>query len=199
MPPGRCATDERVAAVRATGLGDAPDPVFVRQADLVRRLLKVPVAWVTLVLPDRQLFPGVSGLDGAPDTPSLCRRVVADGEPLIIPDTAADLPEPAWPHEEFASYAGMPLVDSGGCVLGALAAVDTVPRLWNADDREILQDLAAACSTELQLRIQIGRTRAATADAESARHAAEVQRQAAEQARQRSQLTSGITQAMTST
>ncbi|MGH2513041.1 MAG: GAF domain-containing protein, partial [Candidatus Limnocylindrales bacterium] len=149
--------------MRATGLGPDPDPAFVRHADLVRRCLKIPAARVTLVSEDRQLHPGVSG-QNIPPSWSLCRHVVESGTALILADASARAADPA-----IGAYAGMPLVDAEGQVLGALEAVDTVPRTWSEEDQAALQDLAATCSAELQLRIQISRTRTALAETESAR------------------------------
>jgi GAF domain-containing protein len=51
------------------------------------------------------------------------------------------------------AYAGMPLTDGEGRVLGSLCAIDTRPRAWTPIEIEVLRDLAQACSTELQLRL----------------------------------------------
>jgi serine phosphatase RsbU (regulator of sigma subunit) len=50
------------------------------------------------------------------------------------------------------AYAGMPLVDADGLVVGSLCAIDSRPRHWSDDDLAVLADLADACSSELQLR-----------------------------------------------
>ena len=50
------------------------------------------------------------------------------------------------------AYAGVPLTDADGLVLGSLCAIDGEPRSWSADDIANLHDLAAACSSELRLR-----------------------------------------------
>ncbi|MEV6495322.1 phosphatase, partial [Actinoplanes sp. NPDC051633] len=53
------------AALSRTGLAASADPAFDRFATMVRNVLKVPVALVSLVDSDRQVFPGVSGPDEA--------------------------------------------------------------------------------------------------------------------------------------
>ncbi|BBH69133.1 hypothetical protein ACTI_58180 [Actinoplanes sp. OR16] len=153
----------RLAALSSTGLGAAPDPMFDRFAAMVRTVLDVPVALVSLVDDERQFFPGACGLGDpwarARQTPlshSFCRHVVAAGEPLIVTDARTD------PRVEgnlaiedlgVVGYAGMPVHDADGRVLGSLCAIDHEPRDWTEQELSILADLAAACSDSLQLRI----------------------------------------------
>ncbi len=133
---------------------------FDHYARLVRRFVGVPVALVTLVEEDRQVFPGVLGLPepwlAARETPlthSLCRYVVADGAPLVaedvreVPRLADSL---AVPDLGVVGYAGWPLTDASGRAVGSLCAIDTEPRAWTEEDLAALEDLARACSAELQ-------------------------------------------------
>ncbi|MEV6490829.1 GAF domain-containing SpoIIE family protein phosphatase, partial [Actinoplanes sp. NPDC051633] len=50
-------------------------------------------------------------------------------------------------------YAGVPLTDDAGLVLGSLSAIDTAPRRWTPDELALLADLGASCSDSLRLRI----------------------------------------------
>ena len=70
--------------------GPIADPSFDRYARLVRHSLRVPVALVSIVEAERQVFPGAEGLpeayERARQTPlshSFCQYVVADSEPLV--------------------------------------------------------------------------------------------------------------------
>jgi hypothetical protein len=133
---------------------------FDHYARLVRRLLHVPTALVSIVEAHRQIFPGVVGLPepylSARETPlshSFCQYVVARERPLIITD-ARDVPDLA---DNLAirdlnviAYAGWPLVDGNGRTVGSLCAIDSVPREWTAEEIGLLKDLALACSAELQ-------------------------------------------------
>ncbi|QFR97447.1 GAF domain-containing SpoIIE family protein phosphatase [Streptomyces tsukubensis] len=134
-----------------------------RFARLVARFLHVPVALVSLLEADRQVFPGMVGLDepwaGWRQTPlshSFCQHVVADGEPLVLTDSRRD---PRTRSSEAVSelrviaYAGMPLTDADGQPVGSLCAIDHQPREWSKDELHDLADLTAACSVELRLRI----------------------------------------------
>ncbi|MDT8911978.1 GAF domain-containing SpoIIE family protein phosphatase [Amycolatopsis sp. PS_44_ISF1] len=187
MPEGgspRAGEAGRLAALRDTGLTAAPDPGMERFARLVAGVLGVPAALVSLVEPDRQVFPGLAGLAGpwaadrsTPLTHSLCRHVVRSGEPLVLPDTRRDdrwCADPAAGDLTVAAYAGVPLTDADGHVLGSLCAIDTSPREWSAAELDYLEDLAAACSAELRLRIVSRRSALAQ------RHAQEAGRRADE-------------------
>lgn len=153
----------RLEALRLAGLTAAADPGMDRFARLVARFLRVPVSLVSLLEADRQVFPGMVGLAepwaGRRQTPlshSFCQHVVVDGRPLILEDTRAHprtCGSLAIPDLQVIAYAGMPLTDADGHVLGSLCAIDHQPRKWTADEMQDLGDLTAACSVELRMRI----------------------------------------------
>ncbi|AEN11643.1 MULTISPECIES: SpoIIE family protein phosphatase [unclassified Streptomyces] len=153
----------RLEALRLAGLTAAADPGMDRFARMVARSLHVPVSLVSILESDRQVFPGMVGLEEpwasqrqTPLSHSFCQHVVASGEPLILNDsrlyrlTCASL---AIPDLRVIAYAGMPLTDADGHVLGSLCAIGHEPREWTEDELRDLEDLAAACSVELRLRI----------------------------------------------
>ena len=142
-----------------TGIADES---LDRYARLVRSTLGVPVALVSLVEQDRQVFPGAQGLPepwaqrrSTPLSHSFCQHVVSDEAPLVVSDArseprlAANL---AIPEIGVIAYAGYPITDGAGAVAGSLCAIDTSPRQWTALELAVLEDLAAACSTELAQR-----------------------------------------------
>jgi serine phosphatase RsbU (regulator of sigma subunit) len=82
--------------------------------------------------------------------------VVASSEPLVVEDARRHplvRHNLAVPDLHVVAYAGMPLVDADGRVIGSLCAIDSQPRHWTDTDLAVLTDLAGACSSELQLRI----------------------------------------------
>ncbi|MET9602946.1 SpoIIE family protein phosphatase [Streptomyces sp. NPDC006459] len=172
------------------GLSAAPDTGMDRFARLVSRLLRVPVAFVSLVDEDRQILPGMTGLPepwaerrALPLSHSLCRYVTTSGQPLVVPDVRADdrlRTNPAIEDLGLVAYAGMPLTDTDGLVLGSLCAIDHEPRTWSDGELTDLEDLAAACSAELCLRIL-------SADSRSAQKVLETAWAAAEHARSRAE------------
>ncbi|NYG54467.1 GAF domain-containing protein [Nocardioides perillae] len=132
----------------------------------MRRALGVPVALVSLVEAHRQSFVGMAGLPlGTPvlaaerrETPlthSFCQHVVAGGRPLLVGDAREHLSlrdNLAVPDLGVVAYAGWPLTDHTGQVVGSLCAIDHEPRAWDDDQVGLLEDLAAACSAELAQR-----------------------------------------------
>ncbi|MEV7831704.1 SpoIIE family protein phosphatase [Streptomyces subrutilus] len=173
----------RLRALALTGLSAAPDAGMERFAGMVARLLDVPVALVSLVEADRQVFPGMVGLAqpwaGARQTPlshSLCQYVTASGRPLVLADARSEeltCSSLAIPDLGVVAYAGMPLTDAEGNVLGSLCAIDTSVRHWTERELRDLTDLAAACSSDLQLRIASGHREQARREAQAARDTAE--------------------------
>jgi serine phosphatase RsbU (regulator of sigma subunit) len=153
----------RLEALRQVGLSASADPGMERFARLVAGTLGVPVALVSLAEADRQVFPGHVGLAEpwtsgrqAPLAHSLCQRVAATGSPLVLADVRQDeqaCGSAAIRELGMIAYAGMPLTDSEGHVLGSLWAIDTQPRAWSPEKLARLADLAAACCAELRLRI----------------------------------------------
>ncbi|MET0425503.1 MAG: SpoIIE family protein phosphatase [Actinoplanes sp.] len=160
---GRLADRARLESLQRVCVGAEPDEAFDRFASLVKRLLGVPVALVSLVDEERQFFPGQVGLpepwDVKRETPlshSFCQYVVIEGEAKVFPDAriyAQVRDNLAIPDLGVVAYAGMPLTDADGNVLGSLCAIDDQPRVWTDAELTTLSDLAAACSDSLRLRI----------------------------------------------
>lgn len=136
-----------------------------RYAQRVRDLIGVPVSLVSLVQADQQVFPGMCGLPdpwasrrSTPLSHSFCQHVVASGEPLVIEDAREDdlvRDNLATSEIGVVAYAGMPLTDSAGHVLGSLCAIDTEPRAWTEAELTLLRDIALDCCHELRLRLSL--------------------------------------------
>ena len=123
-------------------------------ARLAARVCNAPIALVSLVTRDSQVFVGQSGL-GVGQTPreqSFCAHAMHHPRAMIVPDALAD-PRFAEnplvtgaPHIRF--YAGQPLRSADGTPLGSLCVIDTMPRAGldaeQIDNLEILADAAMA-------------------------------------------------------
>ena len=156
IPPNE---NERLNVLHALNLLDTPpEEVFDRITRIVARVLDVPIALVSLVDTDRQWFKSRVGLD-AIETPrelAFCAHAIVQTSPMIVPDATLD--------ERFADnalvtsnpnirfYAGVPLRSVSGLSIGTLCAIDSKPRKLNADEINILIDLAAVISKEVQMR-----------------------------------------------
>lgn len=154
---------ERLRALHGSGLLEIrDDPAFDRLTRLAGKVLDAPVALVSLVDRDRQVFASCVGLPEpwntdrqSPLSHSFCQHAVASREPLLIND-AREHPvlkdNPAITDVGVVSYAGVPLFDPEGHALGTLCVFDTKPRAWSPEDAETLGDLASSVMTEIRLR-----------------------------------------------
>jgi PAS domain S-box-containing protein len=152
----------RLAALRQTNLLDtAAEEAFDRLARLAARLLRAPIALVTLVDQDRQFLKACLGVPEPwasarqlPLSHSLCQRLLVTGQPLVIGDARGDpLARGNQAVVEFgvAAYLGIPLRFAGQ-VLGSLCVADRRPRSWTDDDVALLADVAGLVMTEVELR-----------------------------------------------
>lgn len=161
--PSGLGDPDRIDALRELGLTRASDPDMERFAERVRDQLGVPVALVSLVEADQQVFPGMCGLPApwaerraTPLSHSFCQHVVESAQPLVISDARQEpLVRDNLGVAELGvvAYAGMPLTDDDGRVLGSLCAIDSVARSWTPDELGLLSDIARDCRNELRLRL----------------------------------------------
>ncbi|MEQ8848879.1 ATP-binding protein [Botrimarina sp.] len=143
-------------------LDSAAEEAFDRWTRLVASLLDAPVALVSLVDDKRQYFKSQVGLPEpyattrqTPLSHSFCKLIVNTGKPLVVRDSLLDArvcDNPVVTELGVHAYAGMPLRTSDGFVLGALCAIDGAPRDWCDRRLQILEDLAGAVTTEIELR-----------------------------------------------
>lgn len=161
----------RLAAVRDSGLLDTPpDEAFDRLARLAAKVLKAPLAFVTVVDGTRSFWKSGIGMDGDgslvrenPVNESFCKYVVGTGRPLITGDAANDpitQDNPSISGMGIAAWAGMPLRSPGGQVLGTFCVVDVVPRRWTEHEIDVLAALADAATGEIALRASLERASA---------------------------------------
>jgi len=138
----------RLTALHATRLlGSQPEDAFDRITRMATRLLRMPMATVSLVDKEIQWFKSRCGIDVSQTSRdiSFCAYAILDHEPLVVPDAAADprfADNPAVtgpPCVRF--YAGVPLYSIDRLPLGTLCVMDRVPRTLSADELDILRDL----------------------------------------------------------
>jgi diguanylate cyclase len=149
----------RLTALHATRLlHSAPEDAFDRITRMASRLLKMPIALVSLVDKEDQWFKSRCGIDftGTRREVSFCGHAILDREPLIVPDAAQDprfadnpmVVNP--PHVRF--YAGVQLYSIDRMPLGTLCVLDRVPRTLDDDDLDILCDLARMTEQVIHFR-----------------------------------------------
>jgi hypothetical protein len=163
-PEPELAELDRLATLDRTGLMDgAGDPVLDGIASAARRVLRAPVALVSLVDQERQVFACALGLPEpwatrrqTPLSHSFCRHAVVRRAPLVVEDarTHPDLRDNgAVADLGVVAYLGIPLTTRTGVVLGTLCVIDHVPRAWDREQIALLADLAAAATAHIERRI----------------------------------------------
>jgi GAF domain-containing protein/phospho-acceptor domain-containing protein len=154
---------ERLAALRRLSFLDTrPEPEFDRITCFATSVLKTPTALLTLVDDQRQWFKSCVGLPEpwatvreTPLSHSFCRFVVAAGRPLGLDDARRPplgCDHPAIEDLGLVAYLGAPLRAPSGAILGAICVGDSRPRQWSAPDMELLGDLAAWATAEIERR-----------------------------------------------
>ena len=152
--------DARVAALhRLNVLDTAVEEPFEKIVTLVRTVLAVPMATVTLVDRDRQWFKAKLGV-GPQETPrgiSFCTHTIQQREPLIVENADMDPRFAGNPlvigPPYIRSYAGIPLRTPEGYNIGSLCAMDSRPRQFSPADIAILKNFANIVCDELELRM----------------------------------------------
>ncbi|MEQ9608648.1 MAG: diguanylate cyclase [Kiloniellaceae bacterium] len=149
---------ERLERLRRYEILDTlPSEAFDRITRLASRLLKVPIAVVSLVDEDRQWFKSKVGIEAA-ETPreiSFCAHAICSDDVLVVADARHD---PRFAENPLVTgdprirfYAGAPLRSPDGHNMGALCVVDQTPRAFSDEDRVLLHDLARIVIDEMEL------------------------------------------------
>ncbi|MFP4431482.1 MAG: GAF domain-containing sensor histidine kinase [Spirochaetota bacterium] len=158
IPPEEAA---RLARLRSYDILDTLDEKeYDDIVRLVAQICDTPMANISFVDRDRQWFKSVVGLEDR-ETPrdiAFCGHTILGDELLVVPDAQADerfSDNPlvtAGPRIRF--YAGMPLITPDGYRLGALCAIDSVPRSLTNEQRQALEILSHHVVNLLELRAQ---------------------------------------------
>lgn len=128
---------------------------FERITRLARRALNVPIAAITVVKGDRQWFKSVLGwsVTELPISKSLCSVVVDKGDLVIVENALDDLYLMSNPlvckKPKFRFYAGFPIKDSNGKIIGTFCVIDVKPRKTDASFSDSLADLGEMAQREL--------------------------------------------------
>jgi diguanylate cyclase (GGDEF)-like protein len=146
----------RIDTLRALQILDtSPEERFDRLTRLAKRLFGVPIALVSLVDTNRQWFKSCVGLSASETSRdvSFCAHAILGDDLFMVPDTLADErfhDNPLVTNDpNIRFYAGCPLTVANGSKLGTLCLIDVKPRGLDAEERELLRDLARMAEQEL--------------------------------------------------
>lgn len=147
---------ERLAALHRLGILDTEaEERFDRLTALACFAFKVDIALVSLIDANRQWFKSTRGLDvrQTDRESSFCGHAINEAHTLVIPDALEDnrfFDNPLVtgpPHIRF--YAGAPLTDADGYVLGTFCLIDSRPRQMTAEELVHLRYLADQVEREI--------------------------------------------------
>lgn len=125
------------------------DPALDAITSSAARIFNAPIALISLVDADRQFFKSRHGLNICETTreDSFCNELLKSKQPLVVEDAAQDdrfrnnIYVEGEPHVRF--YAGAPLVDPTGQVLGSFCIIDCKVRpALQPHEMDVLQALA---------------------------------------------------------
>lgn len=139
-------------------LDTTPEETFDRITRIASTALNAPFALVSLLDEDRQWFKSAQGLDLRETSldQSFCQFVGENGDLLEVRDALEDarFRENAFvvggPAIRF--YAGAPITSVEGVRIGTVCVFDHAPRTLLPAQRQLLKDLAAIATHELELR-----------------------------------------------
>lgn len=151
--------EQRLARLQSYRILDTPnEEPFDRITRLVVDVLNVPLSVISLIDLDRQWFKSRAGMPTfeTPRYMAFCAHTILQNSLLIVPDARDDYRfslnplVTEWPGIRF--YAGAPLISPDGFPLGALCAVDFVPRDLTLPQQRQMTDLAQIVMDEIALR-----------------------------------------------
>ena len=159
----RVQSPSRLQAVASTELvGTELEEVFDRLTRLAAAVLDVPWSFVTLVDDERSFWKSAYGTGATaaedranPVEESFCQYVVATGDQLLIADARLDdrtKDNPSIDSMGVVAWAGSPIRSASGHIVGTFCAVTDQPRKWSSSDAALLDTLAGAAASEVQLR-----------------------------------------------
>lgn len=152
IPPNEA---ERLACLAKLDLPALPLPVFDHVAKVAQQHFKVPMALVSLLSEDRQIFAGEVGMNchGTSRDTAFCSWTILSDEVFVVEDARNDPRFAANPLVTGAPfirfYAGAPLLSPDGHRLGSACIIDTAPRSMNFAQKLVLKHIAEIATGEL--------------------------------------------------
>jgi len=151
--------EARLKAVAQSGLvGTAPELGFDRLVRLAAHATNAPIAMFTLITEAEQWFKSRVGFD-ASSTPrdwAFCNETLVANEFTMLEDLSKrkELSQNPTLSEPFGFrfYAGAPVRDPLGFILGSICVIDLTPRTLSEAEREAMMTIADAASNLIRVK-----------------------------------------------
>lgn len=144
--------EQRQRIIARYGLGEGDEDAFNQFSGTVASIFGVPIALVTVLRRERQVFQGVCGLatGGCARESAFCTHTVRQASVMVVEDATLD---PRFARHELVIgepylrfYAGAPITVDG-VAIGALCVLDHQPRPFSADSQALLIKLAETAAS----------------------------------------------------
>ena len=155
-------TFDEAARIRALErysiLDTLPEQIYDDVTALASLICGTPISLVTLLDADRQWFKSTVGVDlrETPRAISFCAHTLGTGSTLVVRDATQDprfKDNPVVVGEPGVRfYAGAPIVEPGGHVLGTVCVIDTAPRTLSPIQIAALEALARHVMALMEMR-----------------------------------------------
>lgn len=152
--------EERIEVLKSYNVLDTPpDKSFDRFTHLAAKLLKVPIAIISLVDTDRIWFKSCYGLDVTEieRTPGLCSSAILSDNLYEVRDAINDPRTSGNPlvtgSPGLRFYAAIPLKTAHGFKLGTLCIIDRHPKTLTEEQKEILEHLGTMVMDQIELHL----------------------------------------------
>jgi GAF domain-containing protein len=150
---------QRLAALREYRVVDTKsEQVFDDFTALAAHVCGTPMAMISLVDETRQWFKARVGIRsrGTPRNISFCTHAILQANPLIVSNATRDA---RFAHSPLVTkpprvrfYAGFPLINPDGYILGTLCVADRRPRRLTARQRKAMKVLARQVMAQLEAK-----------------------------------------------
>ena len=168
--------NERLDALARLKIMDTPpEPEFDELVEMAAAICEVPISLITLVDERRQWFKAAIGLATQETSREVafCSHAIQQREVLTVEDATLD---PRFAQNPLVTgeigirfYAGVPVSNAEGHLLGTLCVIDTVPRKLTKTQMAALRVLGHQANARLELREQRYAMKLALEEAEAAR------------------------------
>ena len=161
------------AVQRLEILDTAAEPEFDELVELAAAICGTPMCAISILDEGRQWFKSALGLE-ITETPrdiAFCHHTIQQQDLLLVEDATLD---ERFAHNPLVQgetglrfYAGFPVASPEGEPVGALCAIDRVPRTLSPEQRAALRVLAKQVSARLELRVERRKLQQALIQAEA--------------------------------